>query len=48
MAFSVVELILKKRNGEELTEEEILWFVASYAAEKIPDYQASAFLMAVC
>ena len=48
MGFSVVELILKKRNGEELSEEEILWFVGKYAVGDIPDYQAAAFLMAVC
>ena len=41
-------LILKKRNGEELSEEEILWFVGAYATGEIPDYQCSAFMMAVC
>eukprot|EP00928_Gymnodinium_smaydae_P053837 TRINITY_DN37744_c0_g1_i1.p1 TRINITY_DN37744_c0_g1~~TRINITY_DN37744_c0_g1_i1.p1 ORF type:complete len:561 (-),score=79.08 TRINITY_DN37744_c0_g1_i1:136-1818(-) len=45
---SAVELILKKRNGEELTEDEILWFVNEFTTGSIPDYQASAFLMAVC
>ena len=45
---SAVELILKKRDGKELTEEEIVWFVNQFTAGEIPDYQCSAFLMAVC
>ena len=46
--YNAVELILKKRDGRELTEEEILWFVSAYANDEIPDYQCSAFMMAVC
>ena len=42
------ELILKKRNGEELSDEEIFWFVEQFANGTIPDYQCSAFMMAVC
>lgn len=42
-----VDLIQRKRNGEELSSEEITWFVESYTRGEIPDYQASAFLMAV-
>ena len=42
-----VDLIQKKRNGEELTREEIAYLVQGYCATKIPDYQMSAFLMAV-
>lgn len=41
------ELIRKKRNGEELSEEEILFIVEGAARHKIPEYQLSAFLMAV-
>jgi len=42
-----VEIIRKKRNGEKLCAEEISFLVGSYVKGKIPDYQFSAFLMAV-
>jgi pyrimidine-nucleoside phosphorylase len=42
-----VDLIHKKRDGEELTAEEISYLVESYNTGAIPDYQISAFLMAV-
>ncbi|MBI5282486.1 MAG: thymidine phosphorylase [Candidatus Solibacter usitatus] len=42
-----VDLIQRKRNGEELSPEEITWLVDSYTRGEIPDYQISAFLMAV-
>jgi len=42
-----VDLIQRKRNGEELAPEEITWLVDSYTAGEIPDYQMAAFLMAV-
>ena len=41
------ELILKKRNGGTMTEEEIRFIVEGYTKGDIPDYQMSAFLMAV-
>lgn len=41
------ELIRKKRNGEELSEAEITFLVEGAAKGSIPDYQLSAFLMAV-
>ena len=41
------DLILKKRNGEELTTEEINFFVNGYTQGTIPDYQVSALLMAI-
>jgi pyrimidine-nucleoside phosphorylase len=41
------EIIEKKRDGDELTAEEIRWFVDGYTAGDIPDYQAAAWLMAV-
>src|SRR5579862_7840406 len=42
-----VDLIHKKRDGAELTAEEISCLVESYNTGAIPDYQMSAFLMAV-
>lgn len=41
------DIILKKRNGEELTKEEINFFVDGYTKGAIPDYQVSALLMAI-
>ncbi|MBZ5577541.1 MAG: thymidine phosphorylase [Acidobacteriia bacterium] len=42
-----VDLIQRKRDGEELAPEEIEFLVAGYTSGEIPDYQMSAFLMAV-
>ena len=42
-----VDLILKKKLGEELTSEEISFIIGGYVDGSIPDYQISAFLMAV-
>ncbi len=42
-----VDIIRKKRDGLELSREEIEFFISSYTREEIPDYQASAWLMAV-
>lgn len=41
------DLIYKKRNGRELTREEINYFIQGYTAGTIPDYQVSALLMAI-
>ena len=41
-----VDLILRKRGGEELSVEEIQYLVNGYTSGEIPDYQMSAFLMA--
>jgi len=41
-----VDLIHRKRDGEELSPEEIGFLVDGYTAGNIPDYQMSAFLMA--
>lgn len=43
----MVDLIAKKRDGKELTTEEINFFIKGYTAEEIPDYQASALAMAI-
>ncbi|EFU62619.1 pyrimidine-nucleoside phosphorylase [Streptococcus oralis] len=42
-----VDLIQKKRDGQELTTAEIKWLVEGYVAGTVPDYQMSAFAMAV-
>src|ERR1700730_9336796 len=42
-----VDLIQRKRDGEELAPEEIDFLVDGYTTGEIPDYQMSAFLMAV-
>ncbi|SES62434.1 pyrimidine-nucleoside phosphorylase [Anaerobranca gottschalkii] len=42
-----VDLILKKRQGKELTEREIDFLIQGYTKGDIPDYQMSAFAMAV-
>jgi pyrimidine-nucleoside phosphorylase len=41
------DIILKKRNGQELSKEEIDLFVQGYTKGSIPDYQVSALLMAI-
>ncbi|ORO45268.1 pyrimidine-nucleoside phosphorylase [Streptococcus oralis] len=42
-----VDLIQKKRDGQELTSNEIKWLVEGYVEGTVPDYQMSAFAMAV-
>ena len=42
------DILQKKRYGEELTREEIGFFIRGYTEGSIPDYQAAAFCMAVC
>src|SRR6202166_2722535 len=42
-----VDLIQRKRDGEELAPEEIEFLVNGYTSGEIPDYQMSSFLMAV-
>ncbi len=43
-----VDLIEKKREGSALSAEEIDRLIQGYVAGEVPDYQMSAFLMAVC
>ncbi|MGH3009965.1 MAG: thymidine phosphorylase [Gaiellaceae bacterium] len=45
---NAVELIERKKRGEELSADELGEFVSGYVRGDIPDYQAAAFLMAVC
>lgn len=42
-----VDIIAKKRDGQPLEEAEIRWFIHAYTDGTIPDYQASALLMAI-
>ncbi|WP_159882268.1 pyrimidine-nucleoside phosphorylase [Paenibacillus puerhi] len=42
-----VDLIHRKRNGGELTTDEINWLIAGYVQGSIPDYQVSAWAMTV-
>ena len=42
------DIIEKKKRGERLSDEEIRFFVNGYCDGSIPDYQASALLMAIC
>ena len=41
------DIIMKKRNGEALTKEEINFFIEGYTKGDIPDYQVSALMMAI-
>lgn len=41
------DIIMKKRNGGELSEEEINFFIDNYTKGVIPDYQVSALMMAI-
>ncbi|WP_413504778.1 pyrimidine-nucleoside phosphorylase [Serratia grimesii] len=43
----MVDIIAKKRDGKELTTQEIAFFVDGYTQGNIPDYQASALAMAI-
>ncbi|MGM7721306.1 pyrimidine-nucleoside phosphorylase [Metabacillus sp. Hm71] len=43
----MVDLIEKKRDGQELTKEEINYIIKGYTAGDIPDYQMSALTMAI-
>jgi len=41
------DIILKKRGGSELSDREISFFIEGYTKGEIPDYQASALMMAI-
>ena len=43
----MVDLIIKKRQGHELTDEEIRFWIKGYVEGEIPDYQSSAMQMAI-
>ena len=43
----MLELIVKKRDGQHLTKEELSFWIDGYVKGEIPDYQVSALLMAI-
>jgi pyrimidine-nucleoside phosphorylase len=45
---SAALLIGRKKRGEELSEDELRWLLAGFLSGEVPDYQMSAWLMAVC
>jgi thymidine phosphorylase len=45
--FDAVDLVRTKRDGGELTDDEIRWLINAYVAGAVPDEQVSAWLMAV-
>lgn len=47
MMMRTVDIIQKKRDGLELSSQEIEWLIKGYVAGKVPDYQMSAFAMAI-
>lgn len=47
MTMRMNDIIEKKRDGQALTKEEINFFIEGYTNNSIPDYQASALLMAI-
>lgn len=44
---NILDIIAKKRDGKELSKEEIIFFIDGYVKGTIVDYQASAFIMAL-
>jgi len=45
---NVLDVIVAKRDGRELTPEQIDWFISTYAAgEEIADEQAASLAMAI-
>lgn len=44
----MVDLIIKKKRGEALTDDEIAFWIDGVTSGDIPDYQTSALLMAIC
>lgn len=44
---NIKEIIAKKKYGNKLSKEEIEYFVQSYTSDRVPDYQAAAFLMCI-
>ena len=47
MSYNMNDIIYKKREGGKLSKDELEYFIKGYVAGDIPDYQASALLMAI-
>lgn len=45
---NIIDIINRTKNSQALSEEEISWLISAYTEGIIPDYQMSAWLMAVC
>jgi pyrimidine-nucleoside phosphorylase len=45
--FSMYQIIEAKKHGNELTSDQIKWFVSEFTKDQLPDYQVSALLMAI-
>ena len=45
---NIIDIIEKKKNADELTKEEIKFFIDGYTKGDITDYQAAALVMAIC
>ena len=45
---NIIDILEKKKNAEELSKEEIKFFIDGYTNGEITDYQAAAFVMAIC
>ena len=43
----IVDIITKKRDGEELSTDDIRWFIQRYTSGMVADYQAAALIMAI-
>jgi pyrimidine-nucleoside phosphorylase len=44
---SIVELIRRKRDGAELTADEVMWIISAFTSDEIKKYHMSALLMAI-
>ena len=44
---NIIDIIAKKRDSKELSEEEIKYFIEEYTANRIEDYQVAALVMAI-
>lgn len=45
---NIIDILEKKKNSDELSKEEIKFFIDGYTKGDITDYQAAAFIMAIC
>ena len=45
---TMYDLIIRKKRGLTLTEEEINYMIREFVSGEIPDYQMSAMMMAIC